>query len=102
MAKRLQFRRLLMLAILLLIGFAGLGYRLVDLQVLRHGELSAVANKLTQREYVIEPRRGDILDVKGNLLASSVFVYKVCADPSLISTNAAEVAHAIAPILQLT
>lgn len=90
-----------MLAILLVIGFAGLGYRLVDLQVLRHGELSAVANKLTQREYVIEPRRGDILDVKGNLLASSVFVYKVCADPSLISTNAAEVAHAIAPILQL-
>jgi cell division protein FtsI/penicillin-binding protein 2 len=101
MAKRLQFRRLLMLAILLGLGFAGLGYRLVDLQVFRHAELSALANKMTQREYVIEPRRGDIVDAKGNLLASSVFVYKVCADPTLITTNISEVARTIAPLLQL-
>lgn len=90
-----------MLAILLAAGFVGLGYRLWDLQVLRHSELSALAAKLTQREFVIEPRRGDILDIKGNLLASSTFVYKVCADPSLIGTNAPEVARTIAPLLQL-
>src|SRR6266481_5351190 len=53
MAKRLQYRRVLMLVVLVLIAFAGLGYRLVDLQVLRHGELSAKAiiQKFTPRIY---------------------------------------------------
>ena len=74
MAKRLQYRRLVWLALLLCLAFAGLGYRLVDLQVLRHEELSAKAQQNTQREFLLEPRRGDILDAKGNLLATSVLV----------------------------
>ncbi len=101
MAKRLQFRRALLLVLLLGAAFAGLGYRLVDLQVLRHEELLAKAQQNTQREFLREPRRGDILDVKGDLLASSVFVKTVCADPTLIGTHQAEVAHAIAPLLQV-
>ena len=40
-----------------------LGYRLVDLQVLRHGELSEKAESNTRREFVFEPRRGDIRPV---------------------------------------
>ena len=43
MAKQLQYRRLVLLALLLGAAFAGLGYRLVDLQVLRYEELSAKA-----------------------------------------------------------
>ncbi|HWH71473.1 MAG TPA: hypothetical protein VNT26_19005, partial [Candidatus Sulfotelmatobacter sp.] len=81
MKKRLQLRRLLALAVLLGAAFVGLGYRLVDLQVLRHEELRAKAQQNTQREYLFEPRRGDILDAKGNLLATSLFVKTVCADP---------------------
>src|SRR5438128_4493397 len=100
MAKRLQYRRLLMLALLLAAAFAGLGYRLVDLQVLRHEELSLKAQQNTQYEFVLEPRRGDILDAKGNLLATSGFVKTVCADPSLIGNHAAEIARALAPWLQ--
>jgi cell division protein FtsI/penicillin-binding protein 2 len=100
MAKRLQYRRLLMLAIILAAAFAGLGYRLVDLQVVRHDELSEKAQQNTQQEFQLEPRRGDILDVKGNLLATSVFVKTVCADPSLIGNHQAEIAHVLSPLLQ--
>ncbi|MDB6064342.1 MAG: spoVD 1 [Pedosphaera sp.] len=90
-----------MLAMLLATAFVGLGYRLVDLQVLRHVELAKESQKWTHLTYRLVPRRGDILDIKGNLLATSVFVKTVCADPSLIGTNTVEVAHAIAPLLQL-
>jgi cell division protein FtsI/penicillin-binding protein 2 len=100
MAKKLQFRRLVALGTLLVIAFAGLGYRLVDLQVLQHVELQTRAENLTKHIDRLEPRRGDILDIKGNLLATSVFVKTVCANPSLIGNRYADVAHLLAPILQ--
>src|SRR3989442_833842 len=101
MAKRLQYRRLLVLALLLAAAFAGLGYRLVDLQVLRHDELLEIAQQNTQRQFFFVPRRGDILDRKGNLLATSVFVKMVAADPSLLGNRQAEVARVLAPLLQM-
>jgi cell division protein FtsI/penicillin-binding protein 2 len=101
MAKRLQFYRVLVLALTLCAGFVLLAYRLVDLQVLRHEELGSVARKNTHREFLREPRRGDVLDAKGNLLATSVFVKTVCADPILIGNRQAEVARTVAPILGL-
>jgi cell division protein FtsI/penicillin-binding protein 2 len=102
MNKRVQCRRLLCLALLLGAAFAGLGYRLVDLQVLRHAELSVKAAQNTQREILREPRRGDILDARGNLLATSVFVKTVCADPVLVGDRQADVARCLAPLLQLS
>lgn len=102
MAKRLQFRRLLVLTFLLGGGFALLAFRLVDLQVVRHEELRAKAQQNTVREIRIQPRRGDILDVRGNLLASSTLVKTVCADPTLIGNRQTEVARAIAPVLELS
>lgn len=102
MAKRLQFRKLLVLGLLLCTAFSGLGYRLVDLQCLRHNELSAKAESNTRREFVFEPRRGDILDVNGNVLATSTFAKTICADPSLMNERQADVvARAIAPLLQV-
>lgn len=86
---------------LLIAAFAGLGYRLVDLQVVRHDELAAKAEQNTQREYRQAPRRGDILDANGNILATSVPVKTVCADPSLVSNQWQRVADTIAPLLQL-
>ena len=90
-----------MLALLLLLAFMGLGYRLVDLQVLRHEELSVKAQQNTQQEVSLEPRRGDILDARGNLLAASIFVKTVCADPTLVGDRQAEVARTLAPLLQM-
>lgn len=101
MNNKLQIRRAALLLGFLGLAFAGLGYRLVDLQVLRHDELSLKAQQNTQREFWQAPRRGDILDVNGNILATSVPVKTVCADPSLIGTQAMAVAHVIAPLLQL-
>ncbi len=96
-----QTKRLLFLGACLGVCFAALAYRLVDLQVLRHEQLTSTARKNTHRTFMREPRRGDIRDVRGNLLATSVFVKTVCADPSLLGEYYSEVARVLAPILNL-
>ncbi len=96
-----QYRRLALMALLLLVAFAGLGYRLVDLQVLRHEVLSHQATVIRERTIIHASRRGDILDARGNVLATTVFVKTVFADPSLIGTNQALVARTLAPLLKL-
>jgi cell division protein FtsI/penicillin-binding protein 2 len=101
MTKQMQLRRALALTLLVCAAFAGLGYRLVDLQVLRHQELSERAQATTEREFWQEPQRGEILDCHGNPLAISVPVETICADPSLIGNQQAVVARAIAPLLQM-
>lgn len=102
MTNRLQWTRVMMLLGLLFLAFIGLGYRLVDLQVLRHDELAAKAEQNTQREFWQAPRRGNILDTHGNLLATSLFVKTVCADPVLIGNQQVAVARVLAPLLQLS
>lgn len=82
-------------------AFGLLALRLVDLQVVRHEELRVLAQENTVVKRRIPARRGNILDVHGNLLASSTMVKNICADPVLIGDKQAEVARAIAPILEL-
>jgi cell division protein FtsI/penicillin-binding protein 2 len=101
MARKQQYGRLLLVAVLLGLAFAGLGYRPVNLQVVRHEELLAKAQQNTRRVSRIEARRGDILDAKGNLLAASIFVKTVCADPVLIGNRQAEVARVLSPLLKM-
>ena len=107
MNNKLQLRRTLLLLGILGAVFAGLAYRLVDLQVLRHDELSRLAEKNTDKTFWQPAKRGDILDVNGNPLATSIAVKTVWANPSLLAgqhlvTNpAALFAHALAPLLQL-
>lgn len=100
MIKSGHLRRLLALSMFMALVFAGLAARLVDLQVWKHDRYRAIAEKLTKRVYFREPRRGDILDVNGNPLATSLPVKRVCADPSLMGRHHGEVARAIAPVLQ--
>jgi cell division protein FtsI/penicillin-binding protein 2 len=97
-----QYRRLGMMALLLVVGFAGLGYRLVDLQIVRHEDLSRLAAARRESTIIHPSRRGDILDAKGNVLATCLFVKTVCADPSLIGTNQLVVAHTLAPLLRMS
>ncbi|PWU16989.1 MAG: penicillin-binding protein 2 [Verrucomicrobia bacterium] len=101
MKKRRQYQRLVWVTCFVAMCFGGLGYRLLVLQVFRHEELTVKASGRTERQFILEPRRGDILDAKGNPLATSTFVKTVVADPTLIGNHQAEVARAIAPILQL-
>src|SRR4051812_24704979 len=101
MARRLQLRRLVIMALLLGAAFAGLSYRPIALQVLRHAYLTAKARENTHNEALLEPRRGDILDIRGSLLATSVPAKTVWADPGLIGDHKTEVARALAPLLQM-
>src|ERR1700690_2248200 len=101
MTRKLQLKRALLLLAFLGAAFAGLGYRLVDLQVLRHDDLLKLAKRNTAREFWQAPRRGDILDANGNVLATSVSVKIICADPALIGNQQAVVAQALAPLLNL-
>jgi len=101
MTNKQQIRRALLLLFFLGAAFAGLGYRLVDLQVLRHDELTAKAEQFTQREFWQAPRRGDILDANGNILATSVALKTISADPSLVGNFQPLVAHTLAPLLNV-
>jgi len=97
-----QFKRALVLLALVALAFAGLGYRLVDLQVWRHDELSQLAERKIQSKKWFTAKRGDILDANGDRLATSVSVNTICADPSMIGGQQAVVARALAPLLQMS
>ena len=97
-----QFKRLLALLALVALAFVGLGFRLVDLQVWRHDELANLAKRKTVQTTWQEAKRGDILDANGNLLATSVSVKTICANPSMIGGQQAVVARALAPLLQMS
>ncbi|MGZ4962786.1 MAG: peptidoglycan D,D-transpeptidase FtsI family protein [Limisphaerales bacterium] len=84
----------------LVLAFTALGYRLVDLQVIRHHDLQTRAEHNTHRTISRPPMRGQILDIRGNPLATSIPAKIICADPSLVGDRRAEVARALAPLLQ--
>ena len=94
-----HLRRLSLLAVVLGICFVGLGARLVHLHVFRHEKYRDIAALNTARVLLKEPRRGDILDVHGHPLATSVPVKKVFANPRFLGPYYGEVAQTIAPLL---
>jgi cell division protein FtsI/penicillin-binding protein 2 len=99
MGRSIHARRLVFLAVMLCLVLAGLGARLVVLQVLWHEKLKRIAEWNTQSFSLREPRRGDILDVNGNPLANSVPVKRVFANPRFIGNRYPEVARVLAPLL---
>jgi cell division protein FtsI/penicillin-binding protein 2 len=101
MISRIQSRRLLAMVFLIAVAFAGLGYRLVELQVVDHDKYSRESEKLTKKTFLRAPRRGEIRDIRGNVLAGSVMVKTVCANPEVVREHRSEVAHVLAPLLQL-
>jgi len=107
MTNKLQIRRALLLLTCLGAAFAGLGYRLVDLQVFHHEDLLKRAERKTERTIPQQAKRGDILDVNGNLLATSVPVKTVWVNPALLAGQnllpapQALFARVLAPLLQV-
>ena len=93
-------RRLIVLTSLVAVCFVGLGCRLVDLQWAQHEEFARLAEDQHDNFYYREAPRGDIRDRRGNLLATSAPVKRVCADPFLLKGHEAEVAHFLAPLLK--
>src|SRR5436190_14892655 len=99
MIKTTHSRRLILLGIIVCLILTGLGARLVLLQVVWHDKLKKIAEWNTQSFSMREPRRGEILDVNGNPLATSVPVKKVFANPRFIGDRYPEIARALAPLL---
>jgi cell division protein FtsI/penicillin-binding protein 2 len=94
-----QYRRLWMFALLMVLAFGGLGYRLVVIQVFQHERLLADAEQAWHRTQVQPTQRGKIYDVRGQLLATSVRVKTVSVDPTRVGERREEMARALAPIL---
>ncbi len=81
----IQRRRLLILAGLAVLGYAGLGVRAVQLQALDAEWLAARAQAQHRSTVRLEPLRGEIRDRHGTLLAGSAEVESVAASPRRIS-----------------
>lgn len=94
-----SYVRLGWMTVALLLGFTCIGYRLLDLMSFRHNDLREQARRNVSYSKLIEPRRGQIRDIKGKVLVASRFVKTVCADPTLIGNFHNEVAKAVAPLL---
>jgi cell division protein FtsI/penicillin-binding protein 2 len=102
MKNKLLIKRALLLLIFISLAFTGLGYRLVDLQVLRHDEFAKLEDENSLRAYWQAPRRGQIVDINNNPLATTVTVNTVCADPTLIGDQADAVAQVLAQWLPVS
>ena len=81
-------RRAIVVAVLLASWVAGIEARLVYLQVVRHADLTARAEKQHMRTIDAPAMRGDIVDRKGRVLATSVDADTVYAVPSEIGDDA--------------
>jgi cell division protein FtsI (penicillin-binding protein 3) len=94
-------RRLGALLVALVLAFAAVAVRLVDVQGFSAAPYAALG--LAQREHtqLLPADRGTILDRNGNALAMSVPQPTIWADPSLVTAPAHE-AVALAPVLGLS
>jgi cell division protein FtsI/penicillin-binding protein 2 len=77
-------QRTIVAAVLLGLWVAVIECRLVFLQVVRHGDLVARATRQQMRRADTAAKRGDILDRKGRVLATSVDADSIYAVPSAI------------------
>ena len=73
--------RIVLLAAGILLCYAGLGARLVYLHVIDRDELVRYVDKARRQIIVETARRGDILDAKGNILATSRTLIVLGVDP---------------------
>lgn len=92
--------RIAALSVMLAGLFGLLAYRLVDLQVFRHEELLARADRSHALRILLKGHRGEIRDIRGEILARSLPARTICADPSLLGAHYPAVARVLAPLLQ--
>jgi len=92
--------RVLIVAAILAVAFGGLVARLFQLQILRHGELTALAERQYSRTVVLHAQRGAIVDRHGAPLATSSPAESLFAHPKSVG-DPVRVATRLAPILQM-
>ncbi len=83
-ADRSQYRIYTVMAILCAAGVVLVG-QLVRWQIIEHYQFVALAEAEHQDELIIPPRRGEIRDRYGHLLAADIIEYDLSASPKIIS-----------------
>lgn len=91
--------RIIAVFLVMVLGFALVGGRLVYLQVFKARELSARAERQQQRLLKLEPKRGTIYDRKGRELAVSLHVDSVYGIPAAVE-NPRSLAQRLGSILR--
>jgi len=90
--------RVLLLAAILAIAFGGLTGRLGWLMVVKHGELTQLAERQYSRTVVLYAQRGPIVDRQGVALATSTATESLFVQPRSVG-DPVRVASRLAPIL---
>ena len=90
--------RVLVLAGILAVAFAGVVGRLGWLQVVRHGDLAALAERQYSRTVVLPAQRGPIVDRQGAALATSSPAESLFAQPRALG-DPVRVAARLAPLI---
>jgi cell division protein FtsI (penicillin-binding protein 3) len=92
-------RRVVVAAALFALWAAGIEARLVYLQIFRRANLASLASRQQMQTRTVPGKRGDILDRRGHVLATSVDVDSIYAVPSEID-DAADVAAKLCKALR--
>lgn len=92
--------RLRWIIVLFAVMYLGFFIRLVQIQILPHAKLQQFKDRQYTSLITLQPQRGDILDRNGSELASSLKVYSLFADPSLIQ-NPRKTASALSEKLKI-
>jgi cell division protein FtsI (penicillin-binding protein 3) len=95
-------RRIVAVAALLALWVGGIETRLIFLQVLRHADLVGRAERQQRQTIDVPSKRGDILDRRGRVLATSVDADSICAWPSEIAQPSVAVAELCAALSDCT
>jgi len=90
--------RVLMLAAILALAFGGLVGRLGWLMVVKHGELTQIAERQYSRTVTLYAQRGPIVDRQGSALATSTATESLFVQPRSVG-DPVRVASRLAPIL---
>ena len=97
-----RFRqRLLAVGVVVVLAFIGLFVRLVHLQVVRHDELMARAERNRTAIVPVAPTRGHILDRNGVVLASNYSAYTLEITPSKVGPLEAAI-DAVSEVIEIS
>jgi cell division protein FtsI/penicillin-binding protein 2 len=79
--REMRRSRVLVAAAGLLLGMLGLWLRVAWLQVVEHGYYEGRADRNQEQRVLLKPRRGNLLDRRGRLLARDLLTYSISAAP---------------------
>jgi len=92
--------RVLLLAAAFVVAFGGVTARLAQLQIVRHRELSGLAERQYSRPVALQAQRGPIVDRNGTPLAASSPAESLFAQPRAVG-DPVRVAARLAPIVKV-